>query len=297
MSLAPGARLGPYEIVSPLGAGGMGEVYRARDTRLGREVAIKLASGFARDPERLQRIDREARTLASLNHPNIAAIYGLAKSGADGEVSADLSHSPTLPRRATMVGTIFGTAAYMSPEQARGKTLDRRTDVWSFCCVLYECLAGRPRDMRDVRLELVELAAGGARASVRTDGARDKSIAVLPFSNLSGSDEEGARAGVGSSPHPGALRARVVLLLLRHVDGGTERGGGAPSSGRRSAERLGGWHAHLSVGLHHIPEDRQRILEVSGKPPSEVDCPDATHARHSPRSPRDHRPARRRRHG
>ncbi len=220
MSLSSGTRLGYYEILAPLGAGGMGEVYRARDTRLGREVAIKvLPDAFAMDAERRGRFAREARMLASLNHPNIAAIYGLDEEGqarflvlelvpgdtvterlargpvalADalavaGQVAealeaaheAGIIHrdlkpanvkvtpdgkvklldfglgkvlSPSLPglngdsvtldRDETGHGVIVGTAAYMSPEQARGQPVDRRTDIWSFGCLLYEMLCGR----------------------------------------------------------------------------------------------------------------------------------------------------------
>ena len=221
MSLSPGARVGPYEIVAPLGAGGMGEVYRARDTRLGREVAIKvLPESFLADPERRARFDREARLLAALNHPNVAAVYGLEELGTarslvlelvEGEtlaerlaagpltvraalvtmrqiaealeaahdqgiihrdlkpanvkitpaekvkvldfglaktlapepIGSDLSLSPTATRNATNQGVILGTASYMSPEQARGKQLDERSDVWSFGCVFYETLTGR----------------------------------------------------------------------------------------------------------------------------------------------------------
>ena len=224
MTLAPGTKLGPYEIVAPLGAGGMGEVYRARDTRLGRDVAIKALPGeFSRDPERLARFEREARLLASLSHRNIAGIYGLEEVAearylvlefVEGEALAarlargplrldealdvgqqiaagveaahesgvvhrdlkpgnvmltpsgvvkvldfglakggmsdhsgsnlDLAASPTLTYAATQAGVILGTAAYMSPEQARGKPVDKRTDIWSFGCLLFECLSGRP---------------------------------------------------------------------------------------------------------------------------------------------------------
>ena len=222
MPLTPGTKLGPYEIVAPLGAGGMGEVYRAKDTRLGREVAIKgLPEAFAQHPERLARFDREARLLASLSHPNVAAIYGLeeaegtpylvlelvegetlaarlargpltvrealdvcsqvaaaveaahergivhrdlkpgnvmitpsravkvldfglAKGGAtEASAPGDLSASPTMALSATGAGVLLGTAAYMSPEQARGQAVDRRADVWAFGCVLFECLSGR----------------------------------------------------------------------------------------------------------------------------------------------------------
>jgi len=221
MTLTAGTRLGPYHILSAIGAGGMGEVYRARDTRLGREVAIKvLPEAFSADAERMARLHREAQLLASLNHPNIASIYGFEDSGGthalvmelvegptladriksaaipldetlpiakqiaegleyahersivhrdlkpsniklaandavkildfglakalEGDISAaDISSSPTISRMATQAGIILGTAAYMSPEQAKGKSVDRRTDIWAFGCVLYEMLTGR----------------------------------------------------------------------------------------------------------------------------------------------------------
>jgi Tol biopolymer transport system component len=221
MAILPGTRLGPYEITSAIGAGGMGEVYRARDTRLNRGVALKvLPDVFANDTERMARFEREAKLLASLNHPNIAAIYGLEESGstralvmelvegptlaeriaagpipldealpiakqiaealeyahdhgvihrdlkpanikvtAEGAVkvldfglakamgddvaSESLSNSPTLSAMATRQGVILGTAPYMSPEQARGKAVDKRTDIWAFGAVLYEMLTGR----------------------------------------------------------------------------------------------------------------------------------------------------------
>src|SRR5580765_6103724 len=100
MLLSPATRLGPYEIIAPLGAGGMGEVYRARDTRLGRDVAIKaLPAAFAADPERLARFRREAQTLASLNHPNIAAIYGLEDSSGAPHLVLELVEGETLSAR------------------------------------------------------------------------------------------------------------------------------------------------------------------------------------------------------
>jgi eukaryotic-like serine/threonine-protein kinase len=225
MSLGPGTRIGPYEIVSAIGGGGMGEVYRATDTNLGRQVAIKvLPEAFAQDPDRVARFEREAKTLAALNHPNIAQIYGLEKSqgtyalvmelveGEDlseriargpipldetlpiakqiaealeaaheqgiihrdlkpanikvrpdgtvkvldfglaklAETSArgsnpSISLSPTITSPALMsgVGVLLGTAAYMSPEQAKGKPADKRSDLWAFGCVLYEMLTGK----------------------------------------------------------------------------------------------------------------------------------------------------------
>jgi serine/threonine-protein kinase len=221
MALTVGARLGPYEVTAPLGAGGMGEVYRARDPRLNRDVALKvLPAAVAADPERLARLTREAQLLASLNHQNIAAIHGLEDAGdtralvlelvegptladriaqgpipldealaiarqildaleaahehgivhrdlkpanikvrADGMVkvldfglakvlepaeasSSSATMSPTLSMHATQAGLILGTAAYMSPEQAAGKTADKRSDLWAFGVVLLEMLTG-----------------------------------------------------------------------------------------------------------------------------------------------------------
>jgi eukaryotic-like serine/threonine-protein kinase len=244
MTISSGTHVGPYEILSPLGAGGMGEVYRARDTKLNRDVALKvLPEILARDPERMARFKREAQVLASLNHPNIAAIYGFEESDStralvmelvegqtlaerivraglapaqerprgsplrddalpiakqiaealeyahehgiihrdlkpanikvtpegtvkvldfglakaldpnvasgfsptksDAALKGGATDSPTLTAAATQAGVIIGTAAYMSPEQARGKPVDRRADIWSFGCVMYEMLAGK----------------------------------------------------------------------------------------------------------------------------------------------------------
>ena len=113
MTLPAGTLIGPYEIVAPLGAGGMGEVYRARDTRLDRDVAIKiLPEAFSADPERLARFEREAKTLASLNHPHIAQIYGVE------EGPAQAGHSVLIRE----------LAVYMSPEQAKGKPADKRSE-------------------------------------------------------------------------------------------------------------------------------------------------------------------------
>ena len=218
MTLAPGTKLRQYEVVASIGAGGMGKVYRARDTKLGREVAIKvLPEALSKDRERLLRFEREAKLLASLNHPAIATLYGfeddfLVMELVEGETLAariargpipidearslfiqiaegleaahekgiihrDLkpanimitpdgkpkildfglarlaeadsdrlgeggSQSPTLTK-GTALGVIMGTASYMSPEQARGKDVDKRTDVWAFACCLFEALTGR----------------------------------------------------------------------------------------------------------------------------------------------------------
>ena len=221
MSLTPATRLGPFEILEAIGAGAMGEVYRARDTRLNRDVAIKvLPAEFTENGDRLRRFTREAQLLAQLHHPNIATVFGLEESngkralvmelvdgedlaariargpipldeampiakqiaealeaahehgivhrdlkpanvkiGADGTVkvldfglaktvdptgaSDPAGQSPTITARATRHGTILGSAAYMPPEQARGKAVDRRADIWAFGVVLFEMLAGR----------------------------------------------------------------------------------------------------------------------------------------------------------
>jgi len=216
-----GQTISHYRIIEKLGAGGMGVVYRAEDTNLNRQVAIKvLPEMFSGDPERLARFEREAKLLASLNHPNIAAIYGLeqaegkrflvmelvegetlaqriakeplpidealevcrqiaegveaahekgiihrdlkpanvkitpegkvkvldfglAKAFSEEPSAVDLSRSPTLTDQMTRPGVVLGTAAYMSPEQAKGKTVDKRADIWAFGCILFECLTGK----------------------------------------------------------------------------------------------------------------------------------------------------------
>ena len=223
MPLSPGTTLGPYSVTAKIGEGGMGEVWRARDTKLDRDVALKvLPEAFTSDPDRLARFEREAKVLASLNHPNIGSIYGLEEAEGvkalvlelvEGPTLADrirqgpipldeslpiakqiaealeaaheqgvihrdlkpanikvkddgtvkvldfglakafqpdasdpgLSASPTisLTAAATQMGMIIGTAAYMSPEQAKGKPVDKRADIWAFGAVLYEMLTGQ----------------------------------------------------------------------------------------------------------------------------------------------------------
>jgi serine/threonine protein kinase/Tol biopolymer transport system component len=221
MAVEPGTRLGPYEISTQLGVGGMGEVYRATDSNLGRQVAVKvLPAAFALDADRMARFDREARTLASLNHTNIAHVYGFERGNGLTGLVMELVEGPTLADRIaagampidealpvarqiaealeaaheqgvihrdlkpaniklrpdgtvkvldfglakavdpvtsissvsaptittpamTQMGVILGTAAYMSPEQARGKNVDKRSDIWAFGCVLYEMLTGK----------------------------------------------------------------------------------------------------------------------------------------------------------
>jgi Tol biopolymer transport system component/tRNA A-37 threonylcarbamoyl transferase component Bud32 len=245
LGLSPGTRIGPYEVVALLGSGGMGEVYRARDTELDRDVALKiLPQAFAADPERLARFEREAKTLAALNHPNIAAIFGIASGrstagdphagvralvmelvpgrtldevcgdgrplspnaavriaaqiaealeaahdagivhrdlkpaniklrdddvvklldfglaraivSADASGSADTMASPTmLSPAATQQGVILGTAGYMSPEQARGRVADKRSDIWAFGVVLYEMLTGKRLFTGDTVTEVI----------------------------------------------------------------------------------------------------------------------------------------------
>jgi len=231
VALEPGTRLGSYEILTLLGQGGMGEVYRAKDAKLHRDVAIKvLPVEVAADSDRLSRFEREAHVLASLNHPNIAQIYGVEDDSGTPALVMELVEGPTLADRIakgpipidealsiskqltegleaareqgivhrdlkpanikmrpdgtakildfglakaleptrplsasasvlptittpamTRLGVVLGTAAYMSPEQARGRTINRRTDIWAFGCVLFEMLSGaRPFEGEDV---------------------------------------------------------------------------------------------------------------------------------------------------
>ncbi|HET9704815.1 MAG TPA: protein kinase [Vicinamibacterales bacterium] len=306
MTFAPGSRIGSYEILSVLGEGGMGRVYRARDSKLQRHVAIKvLPEGLATDPDRIARFEREARTLAALNHPHIAQIYGTEQSGdthalvmelVDGEDlsariargpmpwpeaapiarqiaealeaaheqgiihrdlkpanikltpdgivkvldfglakavapesgnaggTADPANSPTItsPAGVTQAGIILGTAAYMSPEQAKGRPADRRSDVWAFGCVLYEMTTGKRAFPGDDVMETLsavirtepDLAAlpadvpGGiraviARCLVKDRRARVPEIAVVRYA-LETAD------GSSAAPTPASLRSGNV---------------------------------------------------------------------------------------
>ena len=262
VALTPGTRLGVYEVTASIGEGGMGQVYRARDTKLNRDVALKvLPDSFASDPDRLARFTREAQTLASLNHSNIAHIHGLEESGGvralvmelvegedlsqriargsipldealpiarqiadaleaaheqgivhrdlkpanikitpDGAVkvldfglakamdplssssaAAALANSPTItsPAMMTGIGMILGTAAYMSPEQAKGRVADKRSDVWAFGCVLYEMLTGQRAfagdDVGEVLAEVIKVNVDWRRL----EGVRNAALVTL----------------------------------------------------------------------------------------------------------------------
>ena len=297
--MVTGHKLGAYQIVAKLGEGGMGEVYRAKDSKLKREVALKVLPGnVASDPERLARFRREAEVLASLNHPHIAQIYGLEESGGtialamelvEGEDLADRLTRGAIPidealaiatqiadalesahehgivhrdlkpanvklrsdgtvkvldfglakavERAdgrglqtvttpamTHAGVILGTAAYMSPEQARGKSVDRRSDIWAFGCVLYEMLTGR-RAFDGETVTDVLACAGQERSGL--DGAAARHA---------GPDSHDVAPGARQGSETAASRhrrraARARRARRRH--GRQRRGTGAP--GRHGA--------------------------------------------------------------
>jgi serine/threonine protein kinase/Tol biopolymer transport system component len=343
MGLGLGTRLGPYQIVAPLGAGGMGEVYRSTDTKLDRDVAIKvLPAAFTADAERLARFEREAKLLASLNHSNIAHVYGFEsatlddassvhflamelvegedlserlKRGAipvdesiaiakqiaegleeahehgiihrdlkpanikltpDGKVkvldfglakafdtdpgvnsgSNQLSHSPTMSRHATEAGMILGTAAYMSPEQARGKPLDKRTDIWAFGVVLFEMLTGerlfRGETVSDVLAAVLthepdwktlpSATPPGVERALRRCLERDPRQRVRDAGDIR-IELQGARSGASTDRvQPATVRTRRVLV-----------------GGMGTALLLGGLAVGFAVG-HRSPEADRGVV-------------------------------------
>jgi eukaryotic-like serine/threonine-protein kinase len=346
MTIASGIRLGSYEVIAQIGAGGMGEVYEARDTKLGRNVAIKiLPEAFAHDSERLARFQREAKMLAALNHPNIATIYGLensdsthflimelvsgetlaarikgegpvpveealkvavqiaealeaahdkgiihrdlkpanvkltpegkvkvldfglAKAFAGDDASEDPSNSPTLSMAATMHGVILGTAAYMSPEQARGKAVDKRTDIWGFGCVLYELLTGKQafqgEDVTDILAAVVKTEPEWqalpaetpvqVRSLVRRCLQKDKGLRVRDAGDARIEIQEaltapGAELSVASVTQPVAGWQHVAVFGLAAV-GFLTLGGAAAWYLKPSPQPLAQSTAHVVVAL------------------------------------------------
>ncbi len=346
-----GASLSHYRITAKLGAGGMGEVYRAKDENLGRDVAIKvLPEEVAKDAERLARFKREAHLLAALNHTNIASIYGLEeahgkpflvlelvegedlserlKRGAiavteaiaiakqiaealeeahehgivhrdlkpanvkltpDGKVKVldfglakafggdggdgskpELSHSPTMTRQGTVAGMILGTAAYMSPEQAKGKTVDRRADIWSFGVVLCEMLTGR----RLFEAETVsEILAAVLRADIDLGSLpsdtpprlrrlltrcldrdpkmrlRDIGEARVEIVKVEAGTPESGSSSVTAAPAPAPPTRRVAPLVIATAAGAIIATFGATRWLMPRAASMGGALAHLSVAL------------------------------------------------
>ena len=309
MSLIPGTRRGVYEITAQIGQGGMGRVYRARDTKLGRSVAIKVIAEALPHPDSVSRFEREARTLAALNHPNIAAIYGVEDTDGEMALVMELVEGPTLADRllegplpvveaipvarqivealeaaheqgiihrdlkpanvkvradgtvkvldfglakalepagapigsytsttlaspaVTQAGVILGTAAYMSPEQVRGKEVDKRSDVWGFGCVLYEMLTGRRAfEAADVQETLASVLRAEVdwsrlppelspairsflmRCLVKDPKHRLHDIADMRLALDGVFDIDGARAAVPSSPSVRPLWRRVLPI-------------------------------------------------------------------------------------
>jgi Tol biopolymer transport system component len=345
LSLTAGQSLGAYRILDPLGVGGMGEVYRAADQKLGREVAVKvLPAAVKEDPERLARFQREAQLLASLNHPQIAAIYGLEEAAGqtflvlelvpgedlaarlkrgsvpldealeiarqtaealeeahnrgivhrdlkpsnvkltpDGKVKvldfglakawigetgegsfSDLSQSPTLAHTGTQAGVILGTAAYMSPEQARGKAVDKRADVWAFGVVLYEMLTGGKVFNGETVTDII--------AAVVT---REPDWAALPEETprrvrrlLERCLRKDPRRRL---PDAGVARLELAEVLAGEADDAAPepRAASARDHGRRTAWTLGAAAVALAVGLalgvllaRPTPDERVFAFEV-----------------------------------
>jgi len=356
MPLAAGARFGRYEVLGPLGKGGMGEVYRARDTTLGRDVALKVLPGsVTHDPEKIARFRREAQVLASLNHPHIAAIYGVEQSGGtqflvlelvegqdlaqrlargrlppddalaiarqiadaleaahergivhrdlkpanvaltpDGEVKVldfglaksiesaatngmlDLA-TITTPAMTTGAGMILGTAAYMSPEHAKGRAADKRSDVWAFGCVLYEMLTGtRAFTGKDVSDTLASVLRGepdwallpaDAPARVRTLVRRclekDPRQRVADMSTvryvLAQEDQAGADAASSSAARAGSRHSRAWIALAACIAGAVLAGAWWWST----PARAGGGVVRFSIALNDEVISGPRFSAIS----------------------------------
>jgi hypothetical protein len=337
MPLQPGSRLGSYDVLGPLGAGGMGEVYRARDSQLGRVVALKtLPEAFAADPERVARFEREARILATLNHPNIATLYGIERQGGvlalvmelvegdtlhehlrraspagrglalaevvriarqiidaldaaheKGVVHRDLkpanvkltpddvvkvldfglakaivaadaddhaAETRTLALADTQPNAVMGTAAYMSPEQARGLAVDRRTDIWAFGCVLFEMLAGRAAFARSTGSDTIAAVLTGeidwtalpsnlppavrqlvGRCLERSTKARLRDIAdARPYLDDAAAAPVASGTSAAAGPAPRAGVSRRALLTSSAAVGLLGAGIGSAFAGRGS---------------------------------------------------------------
>jgi serine/threonine protein kinase len=314
MAQTPGTSLGPYEITGTLGQGGMGEVYRGRAPKLERDVAIKvLPESFTADANRVARFELEAKTLAALNHPNIAHVYGLEQADGQSAIVMELVEGPTLADRieqgpipadealgiamqiaaaleaahergivhrdlkpaniklrpdgaikvldfgiakaaapelgdgsalpimttlATQIGVILGPAAYMSPEQARGKPVDQRTDIWAFGCVLYEMLTG-------------QLAFGGEDVAVTLARviANDTDLNSLP-ATISPAVQRTIELCLRKDPRQRVAGIRDVRLALA---GEFETGGsGAEAAGGETAtaaQRGPGWLGLAAAAL------------------------------------------------
>ena len=328
MALAPGTRFGPYEISAQIGAGGMGEVYRATDTNLARQVAIKvLPQSVAADAERLARFDREAKTLAALNHPHIAAIYGLERSAGTTALVMELVEGPTLADRIlqgaiplddslrigrqiaealeaaheqdivhrdlkpanikldrngsvkvldfglakttstapaastlasasptiitpamTETGIILGTAAYMSPEQAKGLSVDQRCDVWAFACVLYEMLTGRRA-----------FPGTGVTETLAAILERDVDWSRLPAATPP-SVRTLLRRALAKNPHRRLHHIADARLELEDAHAGPERGTTAP----RRVPWL--WIAGAAIAVIAVAVGAWRLSSVSSSP-------------------------------
>ncbi|MCC6350325.1 MAG: serine/threonine-protein kinase [Candidatus Eisenbacteria bacterium] len=349
MALAPGEKVGPFEVTGPLGAGGMGEVWRARDARLGRDVAIKvLPAAVAGDPERRARFERECRLLASLNHPHIAAVLGLEDAGGAPALVMELVEGPTLAERleqdgalslpealgfarqiaeaveyahergivhrdlkpgnvkltpegavkvldfglakalapeeasssspqltqsptmsvGTQAGVLLGTAAYMAPEQARGRSVDRRADIWAFGVMLFEMLTGRQlfagETVSDTIARILERAPDWGGLPARTP-ARVREL-------LRRCLEKDAKQRLRDM---GDARLELEAAIAALASGRTEAPAGATSAVRaRSAALLvglalvtlaGGWWLHARWDSNH-----EASLRLSAVPPDDL---------------------------